>query len=119
MKSSIKKNTKYAKNLNKIMKMKNIDQRTLADKTGISQGLISFYAKGEREPGLKNALKLSMALGVTIDEMLGQHPLSSTPLKGLEGLSKEEKDILLYYRKIKDEGERQIIRMIIMSYLKE
>lgn len=109
----------YHKNLKKIMKMKSVDSRTLSDLTGISQSLISFYTRGNRSPGLQNAVKIAVALDVSLDEMVGKKPLSLFIQGSLEGLSKEEKEILIFYRRLDDPLQKQIIRQIIMSYLKE
>lgn len=45
------------------------DQKELARRTGIAQGLISHYENDKRMPGIHNAIKIAKALGVTVEEL--------------------------------------------------
>ena len=49
-------------------------QFSLAQRSGISQGLLSLYERGEKLPGLQNMIRLADALGVTLDELAGRTP---------------------------------------------
>lgn len=50
---------------------KNMSQKQLAQKIGISQSRISDYVSGRAEPTLKIARQLCMTLGITPAAMLG------------------------------------------------
>ena len=50
---------------------KNMSQKQLAQKIGISQSRISDYVSGRAEPTLKIARQLCMTLGITPASMLG------------------------------------------------
>lgn len=58
-----------ALNLKFLREKKNISQYRLSKESGISQGLISEYESGQKTPGMKNLLKLSQALGVSVSSL--------------------------------------------------
>lgn len=51
-----------------------MSQETLAKRIGVSQNLISLYEKGEASPKLAIAMRLAKALGVTIEQLVGEDP---------------------------------------------
>lgn len=59
------------KNLVKIRKAKKLTQRKLAEKSGVSYNTIIKMERGGIEnPKIATAIKLSRALGVSIDELI-------------------------------------------------
>ena len=58
--------------LHEIRKEKNISQQELADMIGVNQGCISMYENGQRSPRLEIAAKIAAALGVTVDDLIGE-----------------------------------------------
>jgi len=55
-----------------------LTQAQLAQKSGLTQGAISRWEKGGREPGWSEAIALAAALGVTC-EAFTQEPAPSAP----------------------------------------
>lgn len=63
-------NTHFAERLIQERNRNNLTQRELADKVGVSQGLISQYEKGMNLPSLEIFVKLTNALECTADSLL-------------------------------------------------
>ena len=49
-----------------ICRLKNITQRELAEKSGLTEASISRYFSGERTPNIKSAEKIASVLGLRI-----------------------------------------------------
>lgn len=56
-------------NLQKIRWEKNLSQKTLSQKSGVSQSVISSVENGLTTPNLSTALRLAKALGVSVEEI--------------------------------------------------
>lgn len=50
---------------------KNLSQNDLAKRIGVNSSTIALYESGERLPSLRRLIRLSLALGVTTDFLLG------------------------------------------------
>ena len=61
----------FADNLRRIMRDRGMTQAELGRMVGISQGNVSMYVTGRREPRATYILRIATALGVTTDELLG------------------------------------------------
>lgn len=55
-----------------ILQERNISAYKLSMNTGISQGLISEYKSGKKEPTLQNLIKIADYLDVTLDCLVGR-----------------------------------------------
>lgn len=66
-------------------------QKEIIEKTGISKAAISNYVNGNRIPDTEAALKLSIALDISIEWLL-------TGKNSLEKLTNEEEKIIQAYR---------------------
>ena len=66
----------FAETLLALRQGRNLSQRAAAADLGISQPLLSHYAKGTREPGLSFVCRVCDYYGVTADYLLGRasHP---------------------------------------------
>ena len=53
-------------------------QPQLAEKLGVTVQAVSIYETGRREPGFRNLIGLSKALGVSIDWLIGNEPPQQT-----------------------------------------
>ena len=53
-------------------------QPQLAEKLGVTTQAVSIYETGRREPGFRNLIGLSKALGVSIDWLIGNEPPQQT-----------------------------------------
>lgn len=63
-------NTEFGNNLKEVRKFLGVTQVDLANKSGLLPCAISHFEGGRREPNLRNLIKLSKALGVTVDRLL-------------------------------------------------
>ena len=61
----------FGKRLKQFMQEKNMTQRKLAKATGLTDVTISRYTNGTRLPGADELLKLSNALSVSADDLIG------------------------------------------------
>ena len=60
----------FGDNLRDILKDYNMSQLELADAAGIAEGSISNYINKRSIPSLRNAINISHALGLSMDELL-------------------------------------------------
>lgn len=59
----------FGDNLRDILKDYNMSQLELADAAGIAEGAISNYINKRSIPSLRNAINISYALGISMDEL--------------------------------------------------
>ena len=59
----------FGDNLRDILKEFNMTQIELADAAGVAEGAISNYINKRSIPSLRNAITISHALGVSMDEL--------------------------------------------------
>lgn len=57
-------------NLRKIRKQEHLTMKDLADLSGVSESAIGMYETGKRKPSFEVLLRLSEALGCTVDELV-------------------------------------------------
>lgn len=60
----------FSENLKKAMSQRGVSQKQLSNRTKISEGAISRWISGEREPSPENLIKLARALDVEYGEIL-------------------------------------------------
>ncbi len=58
---------RFEEKLRKEMLLKGFNQQRLARASGVSDSEVSRILAGKSQPGLENALKLSRAVGVSLD----------------------------------------------------
>ena len=92
-------------NLRKLRRARGLTIRDLAEQVGLSASIISYYENEKRKPSYEVLVKLSEALGCTIDELTGtatgpsydgQNPESATEgdrilFNALRGATEEDK----------------------------
>lgn len=61
----------FKENLKMLRIEKGIGQTTLAKEIGVSNGIISLWENGLKEPGMRSLIKLSKFFGVSIDFLVG------------------------------------------------
>ena len=72
MKPGRTKKSKFAVNLGKLRREKDLSQRQVAAELGVSQALLSHYENDTREPKLDFVVKVCDFYGVTTDYILGR-----------------------------------------------
>jgi len=93
----------FASRLFALRKQRGWSQPTLAKKVGTSGAIIGRYERGEITPSIGVARKLSEALEVTLDYLVGDNELNSIQDKAmldrwqsLETLQLEDRERILY-----------------------
>jgi len=98
----------FALRLKEIRERRGLMQKELGERSGINPNRISNWELGLRRPPIEAVRALCVALGCSADELLG---LVHT------GLSREEHDCLMDYRRLDDAG-RDTVRAVIASQLR-
>lgn len=89
-----------------LLEEQHLSQKDLAKKAGITEASMSKYLSGERTPRIDVVVNLANALGVTADELIGNEiendkmnlaRMKTVLARGLEDLSKEEKNELIKF----------------------
>lgn len=89
-----------------LLEEQHLSQKDLAQKAGITEASMSKYLSGERTPRIDVVVNLANALGVTADELIGNEiendkmnlaRMKTVLARGLEDLSKEEKNELIKF----------------------
>lgn len=70
----------FATRLKRIMFLKGVRQIDVANRTGVNKGNVSRWMKGENIPYGENLTKLAIALGVTVDELMGREEIKISKL---------------------------------------
>ena len=60
----------FGKNIKELRVEKNMSQKALAEKIGVTQGAVYFWEKEINEPTVGYILKLATVFGVSIDDLL-------------------------------------------------
>jgi len=60
----------FGRNISAIREAKGMTQEEVAKRAGLDQAHLSHFERGARKPSLENLVKLSMALGCPIDDMV-------------------------------------------------
>ena len=94
----------FAKKLNELLEEKQIDQKTLAAKTKISETNISNYRNATTTIKLPALAKIARELGVSVDYLSGNSDIESINLDVQDickktGLSSKAVETLLYFKK--------------------
>jgi transcriptional regulator with XRE-family HTH domain len=63
--------TRFAGNVRRLRAKKQLSQKSLADKVGISVSYVSMLERGQRSPPLETVERMAKALGVTPANLLG------------------------------------------------
>lgn len=58
--------------IRKLRKERGMTQMELSEKSQVPRICITRYEAGQYKPGIENAKKLAVALGVTVDELIGE-----------------------------------------------
>ena len=58
------------RNIRTTRERKDLEQKKLAEKSGLSSALICMYEKGVRTPTIGNLIKIATALDVTAEELM-------------------------------------------------
>ena len=57
--------------LRAVLEEKEVTQKSLAKKAGVTASTMCKYVNGDREPGVRTAIRMARMLGVTVEELFG------------------------------------------------
>lgn len=103
----------FGERLQQLREMRGVTQKEIEEKTGIFQASLSAYEHGRREPNLATIEKLAEAIGVRmIDFFPNENEGQALPAfeDGINPLSKEEKELVEYYREVTHPKEKKAIK---------
>ena len=83
----------FGDRLRRLRKERKLTQKELAGRIGVKNSVISFYEVGDRTPSLEVLVKLSKALHVSTDVLLG---LDKGETVDVAGLSEKDKQYIPY-----------------------
>lgn len=90
----------------------NLTQQQVSDLMGINRTTYTYYETGKSEPSIDNLYKLTKIFGITYDDLLPTDSNKNVnPEKSDEtiyNLTKEEQQILLYYRVLSNEDKNKL-----------
>ncbi|MBQ6815746.1 MAG: helix-turn-helix transcriptional regulator [Clostridia bacterium] len=79
----------FGDRLRKLRKERKLTQKELAALVGIKNSVISFYEVGDRTPSLEALIKLSKALRISTDVLLGIEKNETIDVSGLSENDKQ------------------------------
>lgn len=79
----------FGDRLRQLRKDRKLTQKELANLIGVKNSVISFYEVGERTPSLEVLIKLSKALHVSTDVLLGIEKSETIDVSGLSEKDKQ------------------------------
>lgn len=100
----------FGKNIKELRTEKNMSQKVLADKIGVTQGAVYFWEKEINEPTVGYIIKLATLFGVSIDELL-----SYEVEKNDKGNTKRDKMIVMFDKL--SESQQDLILLIAKEFL--
>ena len=79
----------FGDRLRKLRKERKLTQKELATLVGVKNSVISFYEVGDRTPSLEVLIKLSKALRISTDVLLGIEKSETIDISGLSEKDKQ------------------------------
>ena len=95
-----------------------LTQEELADKCGMKKQNISRYETSDREPNIRTAKKIAVALSVSLEDILNTEFSSSSRESLKPDYSESELHLIQLYRRA-DEIDRTTIKNILSRYEEE
>jgi transcriptional regulator with XRE-family HTH domain len=99
-----------AKRIESLLEQHGLKQADLCRMTGIETSLMSNYIKGKSSPKLSNAITISKAFGMSLDEfvlMARSEPQGQS--SSSYRLNDNELTLVANYRNLNDEGQRSLL----------
>jgi len=91
-------------------KLKNLTQKELGERSGLSEATIKKYESGEREPTPQSLEQIERVLGIVSDRMLISDSDAKKLIAYFETLNKSGRDHVLEYVEIISEIDRFLIK---------
>lgn len=91
---------------------KNITQKELSEKLGLSKNAICEYEKGRAEPSIQTLIELSKIFRVSVDYLVGiEDDFGNIVISGNESsdLTVSERELLLTFRKLPMLSQQKVI----------
>lgn len=115
------------KNIEKLLNERNMTNRELANRTGVTEVTIGRYVKGTREPNASALKSIAEVLGVSTDYLLGNSTDPKLTKKDERDIAKRIEDIsndlenaetLMLHGEILDDNTRELIKSALSTAVK-
>ena len=100
--------------MRKLRKDRNMTQKELSIKSGVTQQAISNTESGRTYPESETIRLLAIALGISVSELLGEEILLSD-----HKLTPREFSMISEFRKLNPAGQKQLIELAMFYQTKE
>lgn len=105
---------KFSEKLKKLLEEKKIKQADLCRMTGIQTSLMSDYIGGKKSPSISNAILISDAFGMSLDNLVGREKpeelvtnIQKLAISQIQKMDDEKiKAVLAYIKVLKDIDKR-------------
>lgn len=96
--------------INTLMKNKRVSMKKLSEMSGLSAGQLSRMEAGSNfNSGTAAAVKVAKALGVSVDDILGDNQIRSLQLKSLSRIIKNPAERRLQFRWSKKQNLKSLL----------
>lgn len=95
----------FKDNFERLLQTHNVKAYAVAKATGISQGLLSEYKSGKKEPSIPNLQKLADYFDVTVDDLLGEENVKAAAPEG----SGQYEEFARIFKELTPENQNKII----------
>lgn len=94
----------FVKNLNRYMKIRDVDQADIVNALDISPSTVSDWATGKKYPRVDSMQRLADFLGVLLSDLTVESDSQNTPFTALEN------ELLTIFRGLNDDGQSALLR---------
>lgn len=103
--------SKFCYRLRELRNSRKMTQQELADALKLSKSSVNMYERGQREPSLDTQELIADYFNVDMDYLLGisNEPRKSGLIPQAPPLTKDEKQLLDYFRGFNDEGQDKLL----------
>lgn len=101
----------FSKNLKRLMTVKNVNRKEIADVLGISYFTISDWVNGKKYPRMDKVELLANYFGVLKSDLIEMES-DTTPSSQTLTITEEEKLMLELFRKVPEDKQQMVIQMV-------
>lgn len=112
----------FIKNVRRLMREKDVNQRDVAKAIGVSQASVSDWLAGNIYPRTRYIHAMSVYFGVSMEELTGQEkPIAPTPTvieQPQYAFTKEEQLLVMKFRCL-NESQKSLVRNMLGMFLED
>lgn len=101
----------FSKNLKRLMEIKNVNRKDIANVLGISYFTVSDWVNGKKYPRMDKVELLANYFGVLKSDLI-EIESDTTPSAQTLTITEEEKMMLELFRKVPEDKQQMVIQMV-------